>query len=39
MDNLKEMERFVEKFNIPRVNQEEIEIMSTQLHTLKPNCD
>ena len=36
MDNLEEMERCLEKFNLPRLNQEEIEIMynpiiSTQL--------
>ena len=28
MDNLEEMDRVLEKFNIPRVNQEEIEIMN-----------
>ena len=26
MDNLKEMDRFLGKFNFPRLNQEEIEI-------------
>ena len=28
MDNLGEMDRFLEKFNCPRLNQEEIEIMN-----------
>ena len=28
MDNLKEMDRFFEKFNLPRLTQEEIEIMN-----------
>ena len=27
-DNLKEMDRFLENFNLPRLNQEEIEIMN-----------
>ena len=27
MDNLEEMDRFLEKFNLPRLNREEIEIM------------
>ena len=29
MDNLEEMDRFLEKFNLPRLNQKEIEIMIT----------
>ena len=35
MDNLEEMDRFSEKFNLPRLNQEEIEITMTQLQALK----
>ena len=31
MDNLEEIDRFLEKFNIPRVNQEEIEIMNNPI--------
>ena len=31
MDNLKEMDRFLEKFNLPRLNQGEIEIMKLKL--------
>jgi len=31
MDNLKEMDRLLEKFNLPRLNQEEIEIMNNQI--------
>ena len=37
MDNLEEMDRSLEKFNLPRLNQEEIEIIYriTQLQALK----
>ena len=31
MDNLEEMDRFLEKFNLPRLNQEEIESMSNPI--------
>ena len=31
MDNLEEMDRCVEKFNLPRLNQEEIEIMENPI--------
>ena len=42
MHNLEEMERFLEKFNLPRLNQEEIEIMnnpitSTDIETVIKN--
>ena len=38
MDNLEERDRFLEKFNLPRLNQEEIEIInnpvtSTEIET------
>ena len=31
MYNLEEMNRFLEKFNLPRLNQEEIEIMNNPI--------
>ena len=31
MDNLEEMDRFLEKFNFPRLNQQEIEIMNNPI--------
>ena len=31
MDNLEEMDRFLEKFNLPRLNQEEIEIVNNSI--------
>ena len=31
IDNLKEMDRFLEKFTLPRLNQEEIEIMNNPI--------
>ena len=39
MDKLEEMDRFFEKFSLPRLNQEEIEIMnkpitSTEIETM-----
>ena len=35
VDNLEEMGRFLEQLNLPRLNQEEIEITMTQLQALK----
>ena len=42
MDNLEEMDRFLEKFNLARLNQEEIEIMnnpitSTEIEAVSKN--
>ena len=31
MDKLEEMDRFFKKFNLPRLNQEEIEIISNPI--------
>ena len=33
MDNLEEMDRFLEKFNLPRLNQEGIEIINNLITT------
>ena len=35
MDNLEEMDRFLENFNLPRLNQEEIEIMNNPIISTK----
>ena len=35
MKKLEEMDRFLEKFNLSRLNQEAIEIMYKQIQTLK----
>ena len=35
MDNLEKMDRFLEKFNFPRLKQEEIEIMNYSITSTK----
>ena len=35
MDNLEEMDKFLEKFNLPRLNQEETEIMNNPFTSTK----
>ena len=35
MDIWEEMDRFLEKFNLPRLNQEEIEIMNSPITSTK----
>ena len=35
MDNLEEMDRFLQKFNCPRPNQEEIEIMNNPITSIE----
>ena len=44
IDNLEEMNRFLEKFNLPRLNQEEIDIMhnairNTEIETVIKNLE
>ena len=40
MDNLEEMNRFSEKFYLPRLNQEQIEIMNNQITSTEIlSCD
>ena len=35
VDNLEEMDRFLEKFNLPRLNRKEYKLLTTQLQVLK----
>ena len=35
MDNLEEMDRFLENLNLPRLNQEEIEIMNNPIMSIE----
>ena len=38
MDNLEEMDRFLENFSLPRLNQEEIEIMNNPIISTEIEC-
>ena len=35
MDNLEKMDRFLEKFNLPKLNQEEIEIVNNPMTSIE----
>ena len=35
MDNLEEMDRFLDKFSLPRLNQEETEIMNNSVTSIE----
>ena len=35
MDNLEEIDRFLKKFNLPRLNQEEMEIMNNPITSIE----
>ena len=35
MDNLKEMDKFLERYNLPKLNQEEMENMNTPITSSK----
>ena len=35
MDNLEEIDRFLKKFNLPRLNQEEMEIMNKPITSIE----
>ena len=38
MDNLEELDRFLEKFNLPRLNQEQIEIKNNTITSTEIRC-
>ena len=39
MDNLEEMDRFLEKYNFPKLNQEEIENLNRPIKHRNRNCN
>ena len=39
MDNLKEMDKFLEKYNFPKLNQEEIENLNRHIKHRSQNCN
>ena len=39
MDNLEEMDKFLEKYNFPKLNQEEIENLNRPIKHRNRNCN
>ena len=39
MGNLEEMDKFLEKYNLPRLNHEEIENMNRPITSTEMDCD
>ena len=39
MDNLEEMENFLEKFNLPRLNQEDLKVINNQITSTEIKTD